>query len=95
MKSILVLALLSSLSFAWAQDYKPSAEAVKSVDAQAVAFTGKHCTGPLKSRPPRQMSPAEFTQVATFMDSGMKAAAKKGLSVTLKSSLEGGNLYRM
>lgn len=93
----MVLALLSNLcfTFASAQAYQPSPAAIKSVDAQALAFTGQHCGPDVKGRAPSQMSADDFKTAVGVMELLTKAQVKKEPSIKLKSRMVSKNLFLM
>jgi hypothetical protein len=93
MKSLVLLTLLSSLSLASAQEYKPSPEAIKSVDAQAFAYTGKHCSSKFKARAPRQMPQGDFAILISITEKVMREVARQDPSVKLKTTKVSATLY--
>lgn len=93
----MILALYSSLclTFASAQAYQPNAAAIKSVDAQAVAFTGQHCGPNVKGRAPSSMSADDFKTAVSLMELLTKAQVKKEPSIRLKSKMVSKDLFLM
>ena len=66
---------------------------IKSIDAQAVAYTGRHCGPKVQTQPPRPTEPAAFEFVIAGMDAALKKLVSKDKFVIFKSQSNDKNLY--
>ena len=87
---ILIALLLSS---ALAQDMTALPAAARSVDAQAFAFTGRHCQLPVITRPPTRFEPGAFDIFVAVLEAGVKQALTRDVTLRAKSQSNGKNLY--
>lgn len=93
MKLLLNLALLGAASLSGAQTIQHSdAASLKALDAQALAFTGRHCSVQVSSKPPRAASLADFKRSAGKTEASIKAARTQDKTLKYRSKL-GGDSY--
>lgn len=90
-RQLLLLAALSCSAVA--QTINASPAAAKSVDAQAFAFTGRHCQLPVNTRPPTPFTPGTFDVFVAALEAGVKQTLIRNPTLRSNSQNNGKNLY--
>lgn len=93
-RALVFLLALCACSATAASSTQAPPEVAKSVDAHAVAFTGKHCASEVTTRPPVAESMANFNTAVKKMDGVLNEYTQQDPTVQVRSSVTGKTLWR-